>query len=121
MTEAEQERTLWFGMAKQIAHQMGTPLSAIMGWLELLPTAKDPIQVAAEINQNLDRLKYLLERLNQIGPPTRFETFSFALAGQNLKFCLAGIWATSPELLPEPMRKQHFKLVMPRYCPSHNF
>ena len=76
MTEAEQERILWFGMAKQIAHQMGTPLSAIMGWLELLPTAKDPVQVAAEINQNLDRLKYLLERLNQIGPPTRFETFS---------------------------------------------
>ena len=76
MTEAEQERTLWFGMAKQIAHQMGTPLSAILGWLELLPTAKDPKQVAAEINQNLDRLKYLLERLNQIGPPTRFETIS---------------------------------------------
>ena len=71
--KAEQERALWTGLAKSIAHDMGTPLSAIMGWLELLPTSADPSSIAAEINRNADRLRLLAERLNQIGAPARIE------------------------------------------------
>lgn len=78
MTKADRERTLWLGTAKEIAHQMGTPLSAIMGWLELLPTTKDRAAIVREIDHNLERLKHLLERLEQIGPTTRMEAISIA-------------------------------------------
>ena len=71
--KAEQERALWTGLAKAIAHDMGTPLSAIMGWLELLPTSADPASIAAEINRSAERLRLLAERLNQIGAPARIE------------------------------------------------
>lgn len=75
-----QQRSLWVGMAKETAHQLGTPLSSLAGWLELLrgevATVPRPDrderwervdQMIGEIEQDMRRLDQIASRFSQIG------------------------------------------------------
>jgi signal transduction histidine kinase len=65
----EQSR-LWVGMAKEAAHQLGTPLSSLLGWITLLksqPDATDRSQWIAELEEDAQRLERVAERFNKIG------------------------------------------------------
>lgn len=72
---AEREK-VWAGMAREAAHQLGTPLSAIAGWLELLndghidATAKRAVDAMA---QDLTRLERVSHRFERIGRPPRLD------------------------------------------------
>lgn len=64
---AEQNR-VWAGMAKETAHQIGTPLSSIMAWMEMLKMgAGNTNQAAAEIEKDVGRLEVITERFSKIG------------------------------------------------------
>lgn len=70
---AEREK-VWAGMAREAAHQLGTPLSSIGGWLELLEDkVADPTSVRAlsAIGQDLQRLDRVSHRFERIGRPPR--------------------------------------------------
>tara|TARA_S200000501_G_scaffold233287_1_gene218856 strand:+ start:539 stop:1678 length:1140 start_codon:yes stop_codon:yes gene_type:complete len=58
---------LWSGMAKETAHQIGTPLTSLMGWLELLKTSSNKDQYLKEVEKDLERLNIISERFNKIG------------------------------------------------------
>jgi signal transduction histidine kinase len=62
-----QQNKVWTGMAKETAHQIGTPLSSLMGWLEYLKEkhAKDPI--TKEIQKDINRLSIIASRFSKIG------------------------------------------------------
>jgi len=65
--KAEQNR-VWAGMAKETAHQIGTPLSSIMAWLELLKMKEtNSDEVANEIEKDINRLEVITERFSKIG------------------------------------------------------
>ncbi len=68
--KAEQNR-VWVGMAKETAHQIGTPLSAIFGWLEYLkemnPDDEELQMVVQELNKDADKLHTVAERFSKIG------------------------------------------------------
>ncbi|NOX85575.1 MAG: HAMP domain-containing histidine kinase [Chlorobi bacterium] len=67
MRNAEQNR-VWAGMAKETAHQIGTPLSSIMAWMELLKMGHgDAQKVADEIQKDINRLEMITERFSKIG------------------------------------------------------
>ncbi len=67
MRNAEQNR-VWAGMAKETAHQIGTPLSSIMAWMELLKMGHDDAhKVANEIQKDINRLEVITERFSKIG------------------------------------------------------
>jgi len=64
---AEQNR-VWAGMARETAHQIGTPLSSIMAWMELLKMdGVDNKQAAAEIEKDVARLEMITKRFSKIG------------------------------------------------------
>lgn len=64
---AEQNR-VWAGMAKETAHQIGTPLSSIMAWMELLKMKEtNADDVANEIEKDINRLEIITERFSKIG------------------------------------------------------
>ena len=67
---AEQNR-VWVGMAKETAHQLGTPISAIMGWIEHLNMsyADNPelMEVSGELNKDVQRLEMVANRFSKIG------------------------------------------------------
>lgn len=58
---------LWAGMAKETAHQIGTPLSSLMGWVELLKLEDIDQQMVIEIEKDVDRLKDIVDRFSKIG------------------------------------------------------
>ncbi len=71
---AEQNR-VWAGMAKETAHQIGTPLSSILAWLELLKMDKDNIeQATTEIENDVQRLEMITERFSKIGSTPTLKT-----------------------------------------------
>ncbi|MDZ7385542.1 MAG: HAMP domain-containing histidine kinase [candidate division KSB1 bacterium] len=65
-----EQRFLWVGMAKETAHQLGTPISSLMGWLDLIKQSTSLEQVAktaAEMSRDVHRLEKVAARFSQIG------------------------------------------------------
>mgnify|MGYP000017372870 CR=1 FL=1 len=63
---AEQDQ-VWVGMAKETAHQLGTPLSALMAWVEVLRSEGVDESVLQELGKDLDRLRTVTDRFSKIG------------------------------------------------------
>ncbi|MDP2089100.1 MAG: HAMP domain-containing sensor histidine kinase [Flavobacteriaceae bacterium] len=71
---AEQNK-LWTGMAKETAHQIGTPLSSLMGWLEILKSENVKDDILIEIEKDIHRLHEITDRFSKIGSiPSLTET-----------------------------------------------
>ena len=67
---------IWAGMARESAHQLGTPLSSLSGWIELLrDSGDDPMTVSAlgHMDADLERLKRVANRFERIGRPPKKE------------------------------------------------
>lgn len=68
-----EEQSIWVGMAKETAHQLGTPLSSLMGWLELMKTNQAPDKsrkVFTDMENDVNRLNKVANRFSQIGSQT---------------------------------------------------
>ena len=63
---AEQNK-LWTGMAKETAHQIGTPLSSLIGWTEILKSEKVNPEYIQEIEKDVSRLQTITERFSKVG------------------------------------------------------
>lgn len=61
------QNKLWSGMAKETAHQIGTPLSSLIGWTEILKAENINPDYIVEIEKDVDRLKTITERFSKIG------------------------------------------------------
>jgi hypothetical protein len=64
-----EQRLIWVGMAKETAHQLGTPLSSLLGWIELLRTKIDNSSESTlnEMQRDVERLTKVASRFSQIG------------------------------------------------------
>ena len=66
-----EQSNIWVGMARETAHQLGTPLSSIMGWVELLKLqTNDPAKLQdtlKEMNNDITRLQKIVDRFSKIG------------------------------------------------------
>tara|TARA_B100001029_G_C15040057_1_gene442951 strand:+ start:82 stop:1440 length:1359 start_codon:yes stop_codon:yes gene_type:complete len=62
-----EQNQVWAGMAKETAHQIGTPLSSLMAWVELLKDNPENKNMIVEMNKDLKRLKTITERFSKIG------------------------------------------------------
>ncbi|MAZ55772.1 MAG: hypothetical protein CMP54_02060 [Flavobacteriales bacterium] len=68
-----QQNKVWTGMAKETAHQIGTPLSSLMGWLEYLKEKEIDQEVLREIQKDLARLTTIASRFSKIGSLPKLE------------------------------------------------
>lgn len=72
-----EQSLLWVGLAREAAHQMGTPLSSMIGWIELLRleerTSESNENVAEELQRDVDRLRRVADRFEQIGSEPALE------------------------------------------------
>ena len=62
-----EQNQVWAGMAKETAHQLGTPISSLMGWIELLKMQKEPFAGTEEMEKDLERLQVVTDRFSKIG------------------------------------------------------
>ena len=61
------EGYVWAGLAKETAHQIGTPLSSMIGWIEILRMENENSEGVKEIENDINRLKTISERFSKIG------------------------------------------------------
>ncbi len=67
------QNKLWSGMAKETAHQIGTPLSSLIGWTEILKEEDTNPEYIKEIEKDIDRLQTITERFSKIGSLPKLE------------------------------------------------
>lgn len=61
------QNQVWVGLSKETAHQLGTPLSSIEGWLEILKDDHNNADALTEMQKDLDRLKLVADRFGKVG------------------------------------------------------
>ena len=66
-TKIASQNKLWTGMAKETAHQIGTPLSSLVGWTEILRSENINPDYLREIEKDIDRLQTITDRFSKIG------------------------------------------------------
>ncbi|WP_343613662.1 HAMP domain-containing sensor histidine kinase [Flavobacterium sp.] len=66
-TKMATQNKLWAGMAKETAHQIGTPLSSLIGWIEILKTEDIDQSITTEIEKDVERLQTITDRFSKIG------------------------------------------------------
>ena len=68
-----EQQYIWVGMAKETAHQLGTPISSLLGWLELMRSKEMPKEskrIVEEMTRDVERLNKVTQRFSQIGSRT---------------------------------------------------
>ena len=79
--KAEQDQ-VWVGMAKETAHQLGTPISAIIAWLEHLkimkPDDEETMEIVTELEHDVERLNLVADRFSKIGSAPNLESLNVA-------------------------------------------
>ena len=67
------QNQVWAGMAKETAHQLGTPLSSLQGWVEILKEMAGNEKIATEMSKDVERLKLVSDRFGKIGSTPKLE------------------------------------------------
>lgn len=81
------QNQLWASLAKETAHQLGTPISALSGWSLLLQEGKENSTVLPEMAKDIDRLKLIADRFSMIGGvPKKTETDIVALVFHSVDY-----------------------------------
>jgi signal transduction histidine kinase len=77
-TRKFQQNKVWVGMAKETAHQIGTPLSSLLAWVEYMREVKEPPteEVLFEMEKDLERLQIITERFSKIGSTPEYQSLN---------------------------------------------
>lgn len=73
------QNKLWAGMAKETAHQIGTPLSSLIGWLEILKAENVAENTILEIEKDITRLQTITDRFSKVGSEPVLEKLDIVL------------------------------------------
>ncbi len=72
-TKKAEQNKVWVGLSKETAHQLGTPISSLMAWMELLPEMGVDRETLVEMNKDVNRLSTIASRFSKIGSAPRME------------------------------------------------
>jgi signal transduction histidine kinase len=68
------QNQVWAGMAKETAHQLGTPVSSLQGWVEMIRQNPDNEKIVSELQKDVSRLQLITDRFGKIGSTPQLET-----------------------------------------------
>lgn len=80
---AEQNQ-VWVGMSKETAHQLGTPLSSLIGWVEYLRSIGTDESIVSELEKDVNRLETITDRFSKIGSKPKYEDVSLKESIENI-------------------------------------
>ena len=73
-TKRAEQNKVWVGLSKETAHQLGTPISSLMAWMELLESLGVDPETVKEMNKDVNRLSTIASRFSKIGSRPQMET-----------------------------------------------
>jgi len=78
------QNQVWAGMAKETAHQLGTPITSLQGWVEMLKDAQSDDMIVNEMEKDVNRLKLVSDRFGKIGSTPKLEENNVVLQVNNM-------------------------------------
>lgn len=75
-TKRAEQNKVWVGLSKETAHQLGTPISSLMAWMELLPDMGVDNATVGEMNKDVMRLSTIASRFSKIGSVPKLDSHS---------------------------------------------
>jgi len=78
------QNQVWAGMAKETAHQLGTPISSLEGWVEMLKENPEVRNISHELQKDVDRLKLVSDRFSKIGSIPSLESSDIVVQIQQM-------------------------------------
>jgi signal transduction histidine kinase len=78
------QNQVWAGMAKETAHQLGTPLTSLQGWIEMLKESPGMEKIVPEMSKDVDRLKLVSDRFGKIGSTPQLELNDIIVQVENM-------------------------------------
>ncbi len=87
-TKIGTQNKLWAGMAKETAHQIGTPLSSLIGWVEIMKADHVDETTVAEIEKDIERLQIITDRFSKIGSEPVLERINIVQETEDSLFYL---------------------------------
>jgi K+-sensing histidine kinase KdpD len=82
-TQKAEQNKVWVGLSKETAHQLGTPISSLMAWVEYLKTKDTDPELLNEMDKDVQRLKTIAERFSKIGSTGNPEPMDLQVAIDN--------------------------------------
>lgn len=101
--KAEQDQ-VWVGMAKETAHQLGTPLSSLMAWVEILKLKDIDEATISEMEKDVHRFEIITQRFSNIGSLPKLET-------ENI---IKIVYDAVDYMMARTSKKVHFSINMPK-------
>ena len=74
-TKRAEQNKVWVGLSKETAHQLGTPISSLMAWMELLEESGVSPETVADMNKDVKRLSTIASRFSKIGSRPSMEIY----------------------------------------------
>ncbi|MDO4319330.1 MAG: ATP-binding protein [Bacteroidales bacterium] len=106
-TKRAEQNKVWVGLSKETAHQLGTPISSLMAWMELLPEMGVDHATVAEMNKDVNRLSTIASRFSKIGSVPQMTPADLnAIVGNAATYMatrISGRIALSTNLADEPL------------------
>ena len=78
-----EQNQLWVGMSKETAHQLGTPISSLIAWVEMLKLKETKDQYVSEVEKDVQRLEKITERFSRIGSKPVLENTNITVVINN--------------------------------------
>lgn len=120
-----EQNQVWVGMSKETAHQLGTPLSSMMAWVELLKMKGVEDEAVIEIEKDLNRLENITERFSKIGSPPKLDEQNLVkiiydaveyLNKRSSKKVKYTINCSADKVMMAPVNKNLFEWVIENLC-----
>ena len=73
ISRSAEQNKVWLGLSKETAHQLGTPTSSLMAWIELLKEKEGIQDIVVELEKDVQRLNIITERFSKIGSQPNLE------------------------------------------------
>lgn len=111
--KAEQNQ-VWAGMAKETAHQLGTPISSLMAWVQLLEDKPETKEIALEMDKDIVRLTQVTDRFSKIGASTQLEDKDIVFTTRN---CLEYLRKRFPDKIGLTFDSAEKEIIFPHNPP----
>ncbi len=106
-----EQNKVWAGMAKETAHQIGTPLSSLMAWIELLKDKEGTEQMVAEMGKDIKRLETITDRFSKIGSKSELQKRDIvSLVSQSIEYLKARMPVNTEFDIQVPNKEIHIPL-----------
>jgi len=120
-----EQNQVWVGLAKETAHQLGTPLSSLIGWLEYMKLKGADEEMTREIGRDIGRLEMITDRFSKIGSVPKLEKDNLQDALEEVVNYLRtrttdkvvfSVRNESPAVVMAPINKPLFSWVIENLC-----